>query len=472
MKIRYLLLSLALLLLIPLAGKATHISGGYFSYTVDPQNPLKYKFTFTLFDNDQSPADDPQIQVSMGDMNKVVAPRIRIIPYYNNTELSVYEWEYTYQQPGDYLVYWNGIFRNGGMVNVAGPSDFLSQFIHTRVQARLVSRNNHSVRTLVPAPFEAFLGEPFKINMLAYDADGDELYYQLVPSQYLDKNGIPRDLPGYRIPAGMSINQAGELKWENPAIKGPYAISVKITEYRNQVPIGYTIVDINLSVLERGQPRGDWSNTNTVHPRVSLVNQNRLTFDSNGFVRAKADQPLKLEFYVEKAPNSTNSALSARQFSDIDTLDLAAPTMAVRDSANGLAVTVRLNPTPDIKPSYLYTIGLRGATRISNYIRYDYGWDFVSFYYGELQLPTAAADEIPKNKRVVYPNPVRQEFTVEATGPSTLLLYSAEGRLVHRFHLTAGKNELTKPAALAPGLYTYRIMRQGNLSQAGKVLLQ
>ncbi len=474
MKIKLLLLSLGLLLLLPLLSNATHINGGYISYTVDPKNPLTYNFTFTLFKDNASTADEPATILNMGNFNEVFVPRSKVIHYLNGNSLHVYEWQFTYQQPGDYLVYWTGINRNPNIINTTGNSDQLTQFIQTRIQARLNNPNINSVKTIVPAPLEAFTGEPFKMNLLAYDADGDRLTYELVPSQYL-KDSSPQDLPGYFIPEGLTINDAGELTWQNPTTKGEYALSIKITEYnKDEKLVGYTIVDVNLFVRDRA-----------LQPKVSLVNKDRLGYNQDGSVLATPDQKLKLEFYVQKAPNSTEP-LRIRQFSDLDTLNLASPSLAVRDTADGFAATVTLTPNAAMLPNYLYTIGLRGGAVVGEIIPYeggkiytfDYGWDFVSLSIGEPKIvqpsPTSSGD-LPENAPPqLYPNPVSgQEFVVEAlNGPSTLILYTSEGKVVHQVQLEPGKNKIIKPSKLSPGLYTYRIIGKGSTGKSGKIILQ
>ncbi|WP_242927735.1 T9SS type A sorting domain-containing protein [Pontibacter vulgaris] len=469
MKIKLLLPVLGLLLFLPLLSNATHYNGGYISYTVDPKNPLTYNFTFTLFNNDLSTADDPVVKINMGNFNEVIVPRTKVIRYLNYNSIEVFEWQFTYQQPGDYLVYWIGINRNPNIINTMDTSDQLTQFIQTRIQARLTNPNINSVKTIVPAPLEAFTGEPFKMNMITYDADGDRLTYELVPSQYW-KDASPQNLPGYFVPEGLTINNAGELTWQNPTTKGEYALSIKITEYnKDEKLMGYTIVDMNLFVKDRQQ-----------HPKVSLVNENRLRYNQDGSVLATPDQKLKLEFYVQKAPNSTKP-IKVKQFSDLDTLDLLTPSMATRDSAGGFAVTVTLTPNAAMLPNYLYTLGLRGGAAVNNeYAEHqlDYSWDFVSLSIGEPKIiqpsPTSSGD-LPENAPPqLYPNPVRgQEFVVEALNvPSILILYTSEGKTVHRVQLEQGKNKVRRHASLAPGLYTYRIIGKGSKAKSGKIILQ
>ncbi|WP_299825145.1 T9SS type A sorting domain-containing protein [uncultured Pontibacter sp.] len=465
MKTKLLVLILAVILLVPFTSNSTHINGAYFSYKVDSQNPLKYKFKLTIFSDDRSIADDPVVHIGMGDLNQVTVPKTKNISYQNYNSIEVYEWEYTYAAPGNYMVYWVGIYRNPNIINVPHPSDQLTQFIRTQVKAGFTTVNNNSADIIVPAPHEAFVGEPFKTNMIAYDADGDRLTYELVPPQHLNQNSIPQNLPGYQFPVGLHINKFGELHWQNPVVKGEYAISVKITEYREQQPVGYIVVDINLLVKDRDH-----------QPVVKLLNKDRLTINYDGSVYAKPEQTLKLEFFVEKAPNSTHP-IYAKQFSDLDTLDLATPDFAARDSANGLAVTLRLTPATSIARNQPYIIGLRGASRIdmnpTARNQFAYGWDFVNVYIGA-QQPTSSGD-LADNARVqLYPNPVASKFFVEGDNlhNAQLKVFNSNGKHVFTSNLIAGRNLLKRPAHISAGVYVFHIVKGGKTIKSGRLVLE
>ena len=464
MKIRLLLLLAVTILLASNTVSATHINGGYISYKVDPQNPLKYKFTLTLFGDSQSQAEDPTVQLKMGDLQQATVPRLKVIYYLDRTRISLYEWEHTYQQPGNYVVSWKGVNRNPNILNVTPPSDQLNFYVQTQVQPKFTTQNRHSIKSIVPAPLEAFVGEPFKMNMIAYDGDGDKLTYELVPPQYVDQNSVPQNLPGYQFPVGLYIDKFGELHWQNPTVKGEYAIAVKITEYKDNQPVGYVIADMQLSVKDR------------VHqPIVKLLNKDRLTINYDGSVYAKPEQQLKLEFFVAKAPNSINPVY-AKLFSDLDTLDLATPEFAARDSANGLAVTLRLTPATNIARNQPYIIGLRGASLIdsnpNSLNRFVYGWDFVNLYIGA-QQPTSAGDFPEQIKLYVYPNPASDKIFIEGIEHTNaeLQIWNVMGQQVATMSLTPGKNMIKRPSHLAAGTYTYQVTGNGKKIKAGKLYL-
>ncbi|MEJ8802904.1 T9SS type A sorting domain-containing protein [Pontibacter sp. H249] len=470
MKTRLLLLLAVAILLASNSVSATHINGAYFSYKVDPQNPLKYKFKFTLFSDDHSNADDPVVQIGMGDLTQVTVPNTKKISYLNSNSIEIFEWEYTYAAPGNYMVYWIGINRNPSLINAGHPSDQMTQFIYSQVKVGQTSVNYNSAEIIVPAPLEAFVGEPFKMNMIAYDADGDRLTYELVPPKYTDENFVPQNLPGYHVPAGLYIDKFGELHWQTPPKIGPdsfdeYAIAVKITEYKGDQPVGYTIVDLSIRVRERQN-----------YPIVKLLNRDKLTVNYDGSVYARQEQTLKLEFFVEKTANST-FPVYAKQFSDLDTLDLATPEFAARDSANGLAITLRLIPTINIIRNEPYIIGLRGASRInmnpSARNQFAYGWDFVNVYIGA-QQPTSSGDLTDKISLYVYPNPAADKLILEGDKlhGSQLKIYNGNGQQIFTSELKAGKNTIVRPARVPAGMYVYHIVYAGQVLKAGKLVLE
>ncbi|WP_439881545.1 T9SS type A sorting domain-containing protein [Pontibacter sp. MBLB2868] len=463
MKTKLLLIFLPFLLL-PLFCNATHILGGYISYTVDPQYSFKYNFRLTVASDDVSQADDPIVEINMGDGNVVRVPKKASIPYGDQSSLEIFEWSHIYLQYGSYIVAWTGINRNPNILNIAGPSDLLTQYIYTSVNISAFKLNRNSVRTALPPKAVAFTGEPFKMNLIAYDADGDNLTYEFVPSFNKDYgSGTVGPIQGYQIPAGLTIDKFGEMHWQSPTAKGEYALSVKITEYREGQVMGYTVVDFQIIVADRTQ-----------EPKVTLLNKERLRITPDGAILARANDKLKLEFYVENA-SATVDQLSARQLSDLDTLDLATPVVTARDSANGKAITLELTAESFLIRDNVYTIGLQGrtVTRPAAPFIVKLGWEFV-YIIVEAQQTTASPGSEELNATLVYPNPVQDSFIIDAPAAHDLSwqLYDATGKIVTQSVLKPGKNAVKRSPGLSAGLYTYRISSSNKLIKSGKLMLE
>ncbi|RDV10765.1 T9SS C-terminal target domain-containing protein [Pontibacter diazotrophicus] len=465
MKAKPIISALALLLL-PLLANATHIAGGYISYSVDPQNPRMYHFTQTVYTDVASSAADPIVNVSMGDGNTVEVPRTEIKAYSKQNNVNRYSWSYTYTSAGDYIVAWIGANRNMGQINVPAPSDQKSYYIYTSVKVNPLLVNNNGVKLASTPLFVAYTGEETKHNFISYDADGDKLTYTLVTPKEGTAEGGGMNIPGYAFPEGLTIDKFGELRWRAPALKGEYAIAVKVTEHRNGQPIGYTVVDFYVHVVDRAQ-----------QPTLLLLNQDRLVVNYDGSILARPDQPLKLEYFLRNAPGAA-FPLYARQFSDLDTLDLASPSIIVRDSAGGKAVTLTLTPTADLVRQEPYITGMRGQADIdpeqgTYYPSYYFDWIYAYLIVGE-QQPTSTEGDLAKAGFLLYPNPISNRFVIEAPDMPAMRvqLIDATGKAVGVLSLKPGLNHLTKPAALSGGLYFYTITSRHKPIGTGRLVVQ
>lgn len=466
-----LLLSILAFFLLPMLVQAIHIMSGHISYTVDDQNPLKYNFTLKLYTSAWSQAHDAEVEMHMGDGNVVVVPWASYVYYSRNYHTPTFHWSYTYGQEGDYTVAWIGPNRSSHIVNLPAQADTTRAYIYTEVKARSSMPNKHSVKLAGIPVFEAYVGEAMTQNFLAYDADGDKLFYSLVaPKTPTSTEGVVA-VPGYEHPEGLTINEYGELRWNNPSVKGRYEAAVLVTEQRNGIVVGSTLVGITIHVDERaGQPH------------LTLLNKDQQAVREDGSIQAWPNQPLKLEYYLQKSTNA-EQPLFARYFSEIDTLNLTEATLAVRDTVNGLALTLTFTPTPAMERASPYLIGVRGRgtdyenTDLWSSTYWDYyvedDWDFVYVYVGE-QQPTAADDELKKAGFILYPNPVADKFVVEAPDMPGMFvhLYDATGKRAGALRLQPGKNHFTKPASLSTGLYFYTIYSRHKPVGTGKLVVR
>ncbi|WP_276498010.1 T9SS type A sorting domain-containing protein [Pontibacter litorisediminis] len=466
-----LLLSCLAFLLLPMFAQAIHVMSGHISYTVDEQNPLKYNFTLKLYTSAWSQAHDVTVNMHMGDGNIVEVPWASYVHYSRNYHTPTFHWSYTFGQEGDYTVAWIGPGRSSHIVNLPEQSDSTRTYIYTEVRARALMSNRHSVNLAGMPVFEAYVGEAMTQNFLAYDADGDKLFYSLVPPKTSTSTGGVVAVPDYQHPEGLTINEYGELRWDNPTIIGRYETSVHITEQRNGIVVGSTVVDITLHVGDRaGQPQ------------LTLLNKDRLEVREDGSIQTWPNQPLKFEYYLQRSAE-TEQPLFARYFSEIDTLNLTEATLTVRDTVNGFALTLAFTPTPAMERASPYLIGVRGrGTDYQNpdlwpqpnwgyYLEDD--WDFVYLYVGE-QQPTASEDELKKAGFILYPNPIADKFVIEAPDMPGMFvhLFDANGKRAGALRLQPGKNQFSRPASLSRGLYFYTIYSHQKPVGSGKVVVR
>ena len=462
------LLCILALLLAPVLVQATHNYSGYISYTADPQNPLRFNFEMTTYNYIGSTADDPAVFMNMGDGSVTTVIRAAFNMYSKSFYTAVYRWSHTYASVGDYTVSWIGENRYGGILNLAAPTDQLSLYIYTNVKAGSPLKNLNSAKLAGTGVAQVFSGEPWTHNLLAYDADGDYLMYDLVIPKYRNpSNGIVA-APGYQQPEGLRINEFGELHWPNPKASGLYVLNVRITEFRDGTQLGSTVVEMTLFVKERLE-----------QPEISLINKDRLTVNEDGSIQTWPGQPVKLEFYLRNIPGQDILPLIARQSGEIDTLQLVDTALQFRDTTNGYAISYTFTPTPALERATPYLIGLRSWAD-NKEPAYQYGrnkefvWAFAYIYIGEQRRPLSSGDDFPPERPKLYPNPARGEFTFEAPDLPALhlLVRDITGKVVASYTLRPGRNDFDRPAKLSSGLYTYTLTSQLSPIETGKLVLQ
>ncbi|MDX5417959.1 MAG: gliding motility-associated C-terminal domain-containing protein, partial [Hymenobacteraceae bacterium] len=175
---------------------------------------------------------------------------------------------------GEYKVTWVGENRNGGILNMAAPTDQLSFSISTTITINpLRGLNSTPVLTVAPID-EATAGERWVHNPGAIDADGDSLSFKLVQPQYRNPSGVITNVPGYRDPHTVdncrnSTNTGpstftldpitGQLTWDAPCRLGEYNVAFVVEEWRvtaaGAVLISSVVRDMQILVVDaRNRP--------------------------------------------------------------------------------------------------------------------------------------------------------------------------------------------------------------------------
>jgi gliding motility-associated-like protein len=278
LRLRYLLLGGLLCVLILLLGtlteaQATHIRAGDITAMRDTgpnPNPRKFFFTMIMYTNQESSADDPFVDISLGDGNMIRVQRKSVTAIGNQTDKEVFEWEYTYGADGTYTISWNGINRNANIQNIAPPSDQLSFYISTTININSL-RGFNSTPILTVAPIDlASVGKKFVHNPGAYDRDGDSLAFKLRVPLRKDNAGNIVAVPGYSVPnrtfncpnstgAGTStftLNvETGQMVWDAPCRQGEYNVAFVVEEWRitangGAIKLGEVVRDMQIFVVD------------------------------------------------------------------------------------------------------------------------------------------------------------------------------------------------------------------------------
>jgi hypothetical protein len=463
-----LLLSCLAFLLLPMFAQAIHVMSGHISYTVDEQNPKRFNFTLTIYTNHMSQAEDPDVSMIMGDGNRVVVPRTSVTKYNYRYDTEVFHWTYTYDSPGNYTVAWVGPNRSYNIVNISSPSDQHSTYVYTNVNVNPLSPNRYGAQLAGLPLIEGQVGEPLLHNLVAYDGDGDQLIYQLVTPKKEDKEGNIVDIPGYVVPEGLTISEYGELKWDAPTTAGRYTIALQIKEHRYGIVQGFGVVDFEVVVEDK---------PNDLRPRLELLNGSKLSLNDDGSLKVLPGEHFKLEYFMRRHPDS-DAPVRTKLYSELDTLELLPITISVRDSADGQALTVSFTPGVELVREQAYILGLSAmALETVPPGNYDYpvttDWEFTYLFIGEYQ-PTATGDRLKKAGFILYPNPIADQFMVEAPDMPGMFvhLYDATGKRAGALKLKPGKTHFAKPALLSRGLYFYTICSRHRPVGSGKLVVR
>lgn len=174
----------------------------------------------------------------------------------NDVKYNTYVGTHTYAGPSTYKISMTDPNRNGGILNVNWPSSdnvpFHIETTYTFQDPQFGGCNSTPVLNQPPIDI-ACVGEPFRHNPNAYDADNDSLSYKLiVPLQDLG-TPVPNYVWPFLIePGGNNLMQlderTGNLIWASPQKAGEYNIAIIVVSWRNGVPIDTTIRDMQIMV--------------------------------------------------------------------------------------------------------------------------------------------------------------------------------------------------------------------------------
>ncbi|MFT2008394.1 T9SS type A sorting domain-containing protein [Pontibacter sp. 13R65] len=442
--------------------QASHLRGGYITYTTDAQNPRSYNFEMVVFRDITGVGAEPSVTIFTG-LDNVIVTKTSEIDLGDNISRLTYVWNSTYPADGTYTVSWVGINRNNNILNVAQPSEQHSFLLQTTFTVSSLNPDRHGINYLNPSTTDAYAGTPLKFNLQAYDADGDSLVYSLTSPYRMSANNTPQPVPGYTIPEGLSVNQFGEINWPEPTTKGEFIFAVEVKAYRDKRLVHTSINDLQVLVRDA-----------EAAPEFSLTNQNQLNISSGGYILAKPDIPLKLSFFVKNPSDKTLEVLqpvSELQEPHLNTQNTIQ--IAHRDSAGGIVKEILFTPTTSLKRSVPFALGIRGQVKTQDNGRNLYKREFVYLLVGD-QLSNSLPDLLPELAHLLYPNPAGTHFIVEAPAASSAIfrLYALDGRLVKEQVLQPGKNRVVRPSGINTGLYTYQISSHGYRSRTGKLLLE
>lgn len=461
MKIQQYVILLVAMVLIPLAASSTHLRGGYITYSMDAQDPLKFHFELYAYSSTGSHVQNQTIEINYGDGLTTNVNRESYKELKGCAALNYYKWTHTYQSAGIFTVAWSAANRNSGILNIASPSDLYPMQISATINAHLLRPAFNSVKFLAPAYAVVSPGKQFRYNLLATDADGDSLVYKLVNPSYTDGSNGRTPVPGYYVPTGLTINKHGEINWTPPSPIGEYNVTIEVEEYRDKVKIGSSIFELQLLTDQTEED-----------PEVILVNKEKLNVTNDGLIVAEPNVPLKLTFYTyDKNGYTSEPAKYLSEFQLDHTRQFVTETIAQRDSLLGKVLEVTIVPTTSLIRNQPYTVGVRAsATTTNSSCLKVYNWEYAYILITE-QSPMASVDHVGRKGIFIYPNPVSDKIFIQEIEQENaeLQIWNVMGQQVVVTTLKAGKNIIKRPSHLASGTYFYYIVSNGRRIKAGKL---
>ena len=248
---------------------ATHIRAGEIIAT--RIGTFQYQFTIVMYtDNAPGNADSPDLDIDFGDgSDPVNVPRVdeESGPFGNPadfTQINIYRVTHTFPSNGVFVVSFVEENRNAGILNVNNGNSVNIPFsVSTTVVIDPgIGLNSSPVMTIPPIDLGC-VGQKYFHNPGAFDPDGDSLSFAFrTPQQNPDE-----EVPNYLEVAdtvfnGLQENSTtelaevtidpitGQIEWNTPGLAGEYNLAFVVTEWRNGVPIGAVVRDMQIIVLD------------------------------------------------------------------------------------------------------------------------------------------------------------------------------------------------------------------------------
>lgn len=255
---------------------ATHNRAGEITYTHLEGNT--YRITITTYTKASAEADRPYLKIRWGDEpSNITDAQLDSLwrangsgngeNIGNDTKKNLYIGDHTYSGPGSFVISVEDPNRNGGIVNINNGSDDSNEdgksstsiMAYFSIQTLLVispgqNGHNNSVQLLYPPLDRACINQIWEHNPVAFDPDGDQLIYSLVPCTGEDNQPLegwepPQDFTSSPSDSFTINTSNGDITWDTPLVAGEYNIAIKIAEYRNGDLVGFVIRDMQITVV-------------------------------------------------------------------------------------------------------------------------------------------------------------------------------------------------------------------------------
>jgi gliding motility-associated-like protein len=248
---------------------ATHNRAGEITYCHLQGNT--YQITITTITKTTAPADRQWLPILFGDepsgapSDSVERSSITFGPPGEDYQINKYITTHTYPGPGTYKISMLDPNRNGGVLNMWSSIDqpfYIETVLRITPETSLSDGHNCSVQLLNLALDKACRGKLWTHNPGAFDPDGDQLVFSLIPCRCANSQSncpdwvSPDDLESMTTGGFGTHNDTfvidpvtGTITWQVPWEIGEYNIAILVEEYRNGIFVGSVVRDMQITVV-------------------------------------------------------------------------------------------------------------------------------------------------------------------------------------------------------------------------------
>tara|TARA_R110002050_G_scaffold300722_2_gene471943 strand:+ start:88963 stop:90399 length:1437 start_codon:yes stop_codon:yes gene_type:complete len=473
-----LLFIFTLSLCLPIISFATHNLGGYIGYK--NISGLTYEITVTTYtENSSVTADRCELIVDFGDGTNETVPRTNgttcsLTPscahcgdVINDYKLNKYVVTHTFPSYRVYSITMIDPNRSAGIINLT--NSIQTPFtIKTDIEISQGEPNSSPI--IIESPNITVSGmDTVRIDLSAFDLDGDVLTYELVIP--LDENS--NSVSGYSFPSNVGIDPVnGEFKLANPSISGKYVFAVKISECRNGLSLGFEIMEFTVMV---SQPPSEgkflaipaWQKDYLGRNVLNVSPNDTIDFDVN-YQNTRATIGQDIKSYSEIFANGNNGTF----------------TYLSSDSRN-VSYNLHWVPTNLDARCAPYVITFRGK---SDYGNGAFSKDLTVMVFVKDQSTVGCGSVcggiLSVNNEVVdkgvsvsiAPNPIQNESVIQINSDKTnqnysFHVYNLLGEKVRMINVQNQSKFTFSKGSLAAGVYVYELSDGVSILANGKLVL-
>jgi hypothetical protein len=452
---------------------ATHNKGGEITYR--HISGFTYEITITTYTHTAGislQADRPVLDsVFFGDGVFSSFPRVSFVDLAgdpndpNNIRVNTYINTHTYAGEGHHTIRFTDPNRNEGILNIPNSVNvpFSTQTDITVYNPFIHCVNNSVIPSITPI-FLSTPMAPYIHNVSAFDPDRDSLSFELIPCN----SGLNIPVPGYSYPTGITINSSsGEIKWSQNALQGIYNIAVKITEWRQQIKVGYVVRDFEI-IVSAANASYHFGNTNSIP----------VDLNGNYSMHIQPGDSINLSFYFE---DSVPPHVSLRVLQEIFFSNAPVITVDTVSTLHRAMVTFHWTPDSSQSRNHPYIFVFRGKTDGSGYaleddlslmVFIDGTYNDTCPAFPDFYAPVIAVADTTVFNIVLFPNPTRDKITMQISSGNSEInfdLYNAFGEKIKSFsNISSGFQFSMKD--FSKGVYMYKCSTDGKAISVGKLI--